>query len=174
MLLADAPPTALDTVHTVFDIIGAAVTAIAVIVGAIWAYYKFVAGRTFKQKLEIKTEQEWLKRDDDHFAHVRVTLSNIGASKVSIVTQGTALLLYSMKATVAGMTDPEWDEIRVQRVFGKASWLEPGEQVVEEVIVRTDAPNITKCWVRVVAAQHRKDNLEVGSTTIFGLDATFH
>jgi hypothetical protein len=87
------------------------VTASAVIIGGVWAYFKFVRGRTYRPRLAVEAEGQWLKLGDaspprrgimrrtvlhatdvgtDVF-HTRVRVTNIGASKVTLKQYGTGL-----------------------------------------------------------------------------------
>jgi hypothetical protein len=75
----DAEATFLDNVKTVVDIIGTGVTAAAVIIGGIWAYFKFVKGRTFRPRLEVGLAGQWRLFNGKDLLHARVTLKNIGA-----------------------------------------------------------------------------------------------
>jgi hypothetical protein len=43
-----AMKSALDNAKDVADIISSAVTALAVIIGGVWAYFKFARGRTYR------------------------------------------------------------------------------------------------------------------------------
>jgi len=62
--LADAPaPYA--AASAIVTMIGTITTAVALLIGAIWAYYKFVKGRTFSPRVKLEAQAEWLQREND-------------------------------------------------------------------------------------------------------------
>ena len=67
-------------------------TAVAVIIGGFWAYFKFIRGRTFKPKLSIALAGQWrfIPRVGNVF-HARLRVTNIGASKADLKQFGTGL-----------------------------------------------------------------------------------
>jgi len=71
----------LDDLKTIVEIAGTTVTAVAVIVGGLWAYFKFVRGRTFRPRLELGMSGQWRMIKDEPFLHARVTVKNIGAAQ---------------------------------------------------------------------------------------------
>lgn len=46
LMQGETTSSGLEDAKTVAEIIGTLITALAVIVGAVWAYYRFVKGRT--------------------------------------------------------------------------------------------------------------------------------
>jgi len=53
LMQGETTSSGLDDAKTVAEIIGTLITALAVIVGAVWAYYRFVKGRTYRPRLEV-------------------------------------------------------------------------------------------------------------------------
>ena len=49
----------LESVNAVVDIIGTSVTAIAIIIGGFWAYFKFAKGRTYRPRFEVLLAGQW-------------------------------------------------------------------------------------------------------------------
>lgn len=107
------------------------VTTSAVIIGGIWAYLKFVRGRTYRPRLSVDVAGQWLKLDDagpsrrglaqwilgrpadDSARNVfqtRIRVTNIGASKVSLKQYGTGLLVsFPAQQQPEPPYDFEWD-----------------------------------------------------------------
>jgi hypothetical protein len=50
----------LESWKTVAEIVQAAITSLAVLVGGIWAYFKLVKGRTFRPRVETGIDAAWL------------------------------------------------------------------------------------------------------------------
>lgn len=77
----------MDDIKTLVDIVSTLVTTTAVVIGAAWAYFKFLKGRTFRPRLEVGLSGEWRPVDDGrHLFHARVTVTNIGAAVVELVS----------------------------------------------------------------------------------------
>jgi hypothetical protein len=120
------------------DVIGTAVTTIAVVVGAIWAYFKFVRGRTFRPRLEVGLFGQWRIIDDQHLLHARITVKNIGASKVDLLQEGTALAVYRLKPTAPSEPDTwGWDDdtYTAHEILEDHQWIEPGETVSDDLLL---------------------------------------
>ncbi len=125
----------LDDVKTVAEIVGTLITALAVVVGAVWAYYRFVKGRTYRPRLEVSMGGEWLTIDGKRLLLARVRLKNIGASVVELLQKGTGLRVSSL----ADSDEPgivSWLPGRVYTILEEHAWIEPGETVSDDVLLR--------------------------------------
>lgn len=132
----------LDSWKTVADTFQAAITSVAVIVGALWTYFKFIKGRTFRPHVETRIDASWLDQGADaQLLHVRVQLKNIGQAKVEVDQDGTALLVSRMATRQVPPPAPtEWDDFDVAfEIFLAHEWIEPGEVVADELLVRLPA-----------------------------------
>jgi hypothetical protein len=130
------------------------VTAVTVIVGGIWAYRKFIKGRTFKPRLSAELSAQWHHLPAvGHVLRVRVGVTNIGASKL-VFTPRRAGLKISFPAaeqtsTAHRRTDEWWADIRwdpVPKLEGGAqartfailenhAWIEPGEKLADDLLL---------------------------------------
>ena len=127
VLLAQAgsseKPDVLDNAKTVIDIVGTSVTAAALVIGGIWAYFKFVKGRTYRPRLEIHLFGQWRLIDTKHLLQARISVKNIGASIVTLLQKGTGL-----RVSVLARRQPRapasavWESLRVFEVPGFRSW----------------------------------------------------
>jgi hypothetical protein len=128
--------TLLDNVKTVVDILGTAVTAAAVILGGIWAYFKFVKGRTYRPRLGVDLAGEWRLVDGRRLFHARITVENIGASKVTLLQRGTGLrvsvLAQNQPVAPAAAT---WEHLKVFEILEEHQWIEPGETVSDDLLL---------------------------------------
>ena len=70
----------LDQVKTLVDILGTIVTAIAVVVAGVWAYFNFVKGRTYRPRLEISLSGKWHAGSGTNWFHLVISVKNMGGS----------------------------------------------------------------------------------------------
>jgi hypothetical protein len=133
----NAGSSALDNVKTTADIIGTLITALAVIVGAVWAYYRFVKDRTYRPRLEVSMAGEWLSVDNERLLLARVRVKNIGASSVGLLQRGTGLRISRLNnSSSPGPLD--WERSRVYSILQEHSWIEPDETVSDDVLLRIE------------------------------------
>ena len=159
-MLADAA-IPLQNTGSVVGIIGTCVTVLAVLVGAVWAYYKFIRGRTFQARLNVEAQAEWLNDGATKLIRARVTVTNVGGSKVPIVNDGTTLQLATMKQApeLPGFL-ATWDPLRAVSIMKENPWLEPGEAVFEDVFVRAPENGLEIVELKVwIICEHRSKNL---------------
>jgi hypothetical protein len=121
---------------SVHDWIGAvkdAVQTLAIIAGAIWAYYKFFRGRTFARRAELATQADVVVRSDEKRAvRARVSFRNTGASDIPL----RAKAVFVDTLTNKGWHEvPQWEQVAVAPVFPDEKWLDAGEVVSDEVLV---------------------------------------
>lgn len=120
--------------------LGSIVTAIAVVIGGIWAYFKFVRGRTYRPRLAVKMLAQWRLVNGRHMLHARIIVTNIGASVVSLhQTGGTGLRVSLLSAR---QPDPpsstSWDVVRVFEILRDHEWIEAGETVSDDQLLDID------------------------------------
>lgn len=128
--------TPLDNIKTFVDILGTSVTAVALIIGGVWAYFKFVKGRTYRPRLEVGLFGQWRSVDDKHLVQARITVKNIGASVVTLLQEGTGL-----RVSVLALDQPKaptpaiWERLKVFEVLTDHKWIEPGETVSDDLLL---------------------------------------
>lgn len=146
------------------------VTTVAVLIGGIWAYRKFVQGRTFKPRLSASMNAQWhLLPDVGHVLRVRIDVKNIGASRMILTPRGTGLTIAfpaERQTTEAHRsTDEWWPDIRwetVRKMEGSAQtrtfvvlkehrWIEPGEAISDELLLNLGRePTMARLEVKLV------------------------
>lgn len=126
------PPPSLFS--TVLSNIKTIVETAAVIVGGIWAYYKFFRGRTFRPRLELEISGRASEAKGHTNVLISVQLKNVGLSKVAISQEGSAIRVFATDST---KTDgvAEWQRAITVGVFEKHSWIEPGETITDQALV---------------------------------------
>jgi hypothetical protein len=126
----------LSDVKDVAGIVGSAVTALAVIVGGSWAYFKFVKGRTYRPRLEVNLFGQWREVNGAKRYHARITVRNIGASVVRLLQRGTGLrvnLLADYQPRPPGRAT--WRKAGTFQIFLEHDWIEPGETVSDDLLL---------------------------------------
>ncbi|WP_047865406.1 hypothetical protein [Rubrobacter aplysinae] len=121
------------------------VTAVALIIGGGFAYFKFIRGRTFRPRLNLVLTSK--VRREQGVLHVLMDCGarNIGARELRITAEGTAvrLLASSMVSTQQDVEQSSqssqssqsgWDLIGVWQPV-EAKTLEPEEPLEESVLV---------------------------------------
>jgi len=131
----------LGDIQSVVGIVGTVVTAVALTVGGLWAYFKFVKGRTYRPRLEVGMSGQWRQLEGMDLLHARITVRNIGNSKITLLQKGTGLRV-SVPAVDQG-TAPvavAWTVLRVFEILDEHEWIEPGETVSDDVLLNLGIP----------------------------------
>jgi hypothetical protein len=129
------PPTpfaaGLDHAKTIAEIL-------AIVIGGIWAYYKFFKGRTFNKRLELGVSAIRWKEGNFTLIRAQVQVKNVGLSRFDLRQRGTALRALVQGRSVANNPwKMEWDEEKplTVDVFEKHEWIEPGETIADQAVL---------------------------------------
>lgn len=136
---ADASPSALDNLKVITDIAGTIVTAAAVIIGAFWAYFRFIRDRTYRPRLEVSMTGAWTTVSGQRLLHVRVTVKNIGASVVRLLQEGTGLRVQRIGELPGDVRTVAWEGAKVFVIFAEHAWIEPSEAVSDTLLMHIPA-----------------------------------
>lgn len=123
----------LEDIKNLVDLIGTVITALAVVVGGVWAYFKFVKGRTYRPRLEVTLDGDWLQADSHIVLRARIAVKNIGASVVRLIQHGTGLKVSAPDFSDAPL--PRWTSEGVYEILKDHAWIEPGEMVSDDVLL---------------------------------------
>ena len=132
---ASTAPSTLDSAKTLAEAVQAAVTTIALVVGGIWAYFRFVKERTYRPRLEVGMHGEWRRVGRQRLLSARVTVKNIGTSVVELAQKGTGLRVSRMSSITAPPSRVSWERIRVFSIFEEHKWIEPGETISDDLLL---------------------------------------
>jgi hypothetical protein len=138
-----------DETNKVYDLVQKVCTIIAIIAGALWAYFNFSKGRVYRPSLEPKITGRYGCRDEVTYLVITAQLKNVGLSDFKIQQEGTTLIVSSY---IAGTPPPEaespkWKEEGIFSVFKVHERIEPQETVTDERLVLI--PNCDKAAVKV-------------------------
>lgn len=147
-------PMSLDELKTLTDILSALVTALAVVVGGLWAYFKLIRGRTFRPHVEVDVLAEWLGKEGHRGIKISVQLKNIGAAKIELLQNGSGM---RVKRLSQYQNDPPaeavWDDFGgVYEVFLHHEWIEPGETVIDDLMLVLGPEQIIEVETRIILA----------------------
>lgn len=166
----------LNDLETIVNIIGNAVTALAIIVGGVWAYFRFVKGRTYRMRAEVQLSGGWSTIDSANVLHARVSIKNIGASKVALTQRGTGLRVSAVGASQAQPPiSIEWQSLAVFSIFKEHEWVEPDETISDELLLDIDAPQPTSVLFEARLILRRswpRKNVAVFARRVIGANST--
>jgi hypothetical protein len=146
--MADDPAYASGLIKDV----NAVVQTTAILVGGIWAYLKFVKGRTFRPRLEPTVSAKTSTRGDYIDIIVSGALKNVGGSRVDIKQQGTGLRVLTAKPeTPNTIMSSDWQHQGSFEIFDNHDWIEPGETICDQrlIAIRNDNWTAIKLEVQV-------------------------
>lgn len=137
---------------TIIDIIGTIVTAGAVIIGGLWAYFRFVKDRVYRPRLEVGLFGQWREIAGKSMLHARVTVKNIGSTDIELMQEGTALIVESIDGELsAPPTGVRWKPVHASPILEHHEWIEPNETISDDLLLRLDSvpePVMFRCVLR--------------------------
>lgn len=138
--MADA--SALDDAKTIMEIVGGAVTALAVVIGGGWALWRFGKERTYLPRLEVDLSGQWVEVDGSRVLLARIRVRNIGTARVDLRQHGTGLRISRLDGGIAAFAagDARWQSIKVWSILQEHKWIEPSETVSDDLVVKLDVP----------------------------------
>ena len=107
------------------------VQAIAFLVGGIWAYYKFVKGRSFQESLSPIITGRFASIDGAIYLVISIQIKNAGSARIDFNREGSALVVYEYTPT----SQPEIHTVADKRltafdVFNpNERYMEPNELI---------------------------------------------
>jgi hypothetical protein len=173
---SNASNSGLDDIKTVADIVGTLITALTVFLGGVvFTYYQSVRGRTYQPRLEVSMAGEWLTVDGKRLLLARIRVKNIGASVVHLIQKGTGLRVRAL-ADADAPGAASWVPGRVHTVLHDHEWIEPGETVSDDVLLRlavTDGhPVLFETRLVWRSSTGRRRNTVVLARQVVSADAT--
>jgi hypothetical protein len=134
MLEIPPPPSAI---QPLLEIIKTIAETLGLIVGGLWAYYRFFKGRTFRPRLELTVTGKAWNAEPLTYLIASVQIKNVGLSKLELTQGGSGLRVFSH-----GLGKPEetpalveWKRQITVPVFEKHKWIEPGEPISDQMLV---------------------------------------
>jgi hypothetical protein len=123
----------------IFDIFSKLLTMIALVLGAIVAYFKFVKGRIYRPRIEPAITGKFAEVNGISFVLIEIILKNVGTSKISLdQSSGLDICLDEIRKLPVNPAErlpietAEWQEPKSFKVFQDHKWIESGETIREE------------------------------------------
>ncbi len=156
-----------------WDMAGHVGTLIGLAIAGVWAYFNFVKSRTYYPRMEMAVSGELRTRGDCQYLVPRITLKNIGRSKVELNQSGSGFRIWLANGAAADTGELTWSGgKRVFPIFESHKWIEPGESVFDELsLFAIPADCIaTKIQVRLAApiGWPRRENTVWNCSTVVG------
>jgi hypothetical protein len=120
---------------TATDVVDNIVTSSAVVIGGVWAYFKFVRGRTFARRAELDISPALEQSADSLYLAVTITLKNTGLSKLPLNKDMKVVRLFGIVDEAdRNLSASEWKRISTLPILDQHDWLEAQETVTDMVI----------------------------------------
>jgi len=157
----------------VSEIVDHVATVIAIGAAGIWAYFNFVKSRTYHPRMEMAASGEIRVSGRTKYVVPRVTLKNIGHSKIELIQRGSGYRIWIGGEGSSNDSEIKWSGGKpIFRMFEEHQWIEPGESIFEETrLIRLPKTSIAvKIEARLVAQVRRfpRKNSEWNSAAIAG------
>jgi len=123
--------------------------AIAVL-GGIWTLLTYVRGRTFRRRLEPKITGEVFEEGGARFLSIVASARNVGLSKAEVIEDGTWVRIFLLKKkNVKSFAVPAEVRLGTAPILLQHSWIEPGEEVHDVLIVQLPEKSAEDIGVRL-------------------------
>jgi hypothetical protein len=106
--------------------IQSSVQALAFLIGGVWAYYKFVKGRSFQDSLSPIISGRFVSIDASVYLVISVQIKNPGSTKVDFNREGSAIIVYEYAVT----SEPEIHTVADKRLTA-FDVFKPNERYIE-------------------------------------------
>ncbi|MGH9432850.1 MAG: hypothetical protein ACRD3T_15020 [Terriglobia bacterium] len=130
-------------VKDITEIIQHMVEIAAIAIGAVWTYFNFIKGRTYKPALALSVQGMIKKVADCEYLDASVAVKNVGRAKVDVSRKGTALIIWETRLFPPQEFAYEaiWEELATYPVLEAQAWIEPGEEVEDQILIALPSRN---------------------------------
>jgi hypothetical protein len=136
----------------------AIVQIFAVVLGAAWAYFKFVRGRTFAERLEVSVDAEPFRKGKTSALRIKATMVNTGARIVQFEKDVKVVYVHGVapEDTAPGVSVDWGQKLVLARVFDDHEWIEAQETISDEVLVTVPSRRLIYQLRLIVASSKKK------------------
>ena len=110
----------------------AVVQALAILVGGVWAYYKFARGQPYASRAEVRVQGMLLTSGRTRGIRVAATLQNPGETKLPI--RAPSVTAHAVLREGWG-APPMWHEVGFAPIFADHHWIEARETITDETVI---------------------------------------
>jgi hypothetical protein len=109
-------------------------TLIGLAIAGVWGYFNFIKSRTYYPRLEMTVSGELRHKDKRQYLVPRITLNNIGKSRVKLIQSGSGYRIWTANGDIDQNGDLAWSGGKpVYDLFANHKWIEPGETIFDEL-----------------------------------------
>lgn len=120
---------------TITEIVDNIVTSGAIIIGGVWAYFKFIRGRTFAHRAELDVSLSLERSPGLPYLCATVSLKNTGLSKLPLNDNMKVIRLFRATSDRGGpVCAVTWERILTLPLLKPHEWLETQETVTDTVV----------------------------------------
>ena len=148
--------------------------SLALIAGGVWAYFKFVKGRTFEDRLNTTVSGKLISIYGSVFLIVTIRLQNVGLSRIAFDQDVSSLEIFEyVPSQGEDILRVKNDLLTSFRVFGdKDRYIEPNEIVERETLIALQA--LSKIGYQLELEVSSYSGYAWRTTTVVGKSAFEH
>ncbi len=114
---------------------------LAFVAGGIWAYFKFVKGRTFKESLIPGVSARFTLIDNVTYVVITTQVKNVGLSKIEIDHRSALIMFRYTTSPSTEIHNVDDDRLAVFDVFNKSErYIEPNEIIEWQRLIAMPVP----------------------------------
>jgi len=119
--------------ESLLDTIQKILTILAILIGAIWTYFNYFRGRTYRPRLENDVCGNVIQIDNSLLLNVKIKIKNVGLSKIDIKQKGSGLRIIALKkpSEVKKVVKYEGTRLKTVPIFQDHGWIEPNEPITD-------------------------------------------
>lgn len=127
---------------TATDVASNIVTSSAIVIGGVWAYFKFIRGRAFAHRAELDVSPALEKGTGSLYLSITITLRNTGLSKLPLNENLKIIRLSGITENAdSHPSAAAWERILSLPALRDHAWLEAQETVTETVVYSLIGPD---------------------------------
>lgn len=151
-------PPAVELTKAVVEIVQGVMTTLAIIVGAIWAYFKVLKGRVYTRRLEPSLEGTIVSGTGHKLLVVRLAIKNVGLTRVNLDGDRSTLEVRAYRPAdyIAEFHNAFTQRLGVVQAVRSHGWIEPGECINENHLLALPNDDLLGVVVRLSLLEDRK------------------
>ncbi len=119
------------------------VTAIAIVIGGFWTYFRFIKGRLAAPRLETHCSSEIVHHAKSMSLLVKLDVKNVGPAKGILKTKSNFLIVSGIEphTNIDSFESTPLNRITCFNILEDHKWIEPGKNVHEEMLFSVPEEN---------------------------------
>lgn len=148
--MSNLPPS-VELTKAVVNIAQGAMTTVAIVVGAIWAYFKVLKGRVYTRRLEPALEGTMVMGSSHKLLVVRLAIKNVGLTRVNLDNERSNLEVRAYRPAdyIPEFHNAFTERLGVVQAIRSHGWIEPGECITENHLLALPNDDLLGVVVRL-------------------------